>query len=266
MGVSKSPQQIIQEKAAAAAAVVSAPSPVTNTAASNSTLFNPLKNLPPQTEQEKEYSLILTNLFSILATLGTCFKEYDEVKSFIEKGENAPYLSMALKTLGKYPVKNRPNSMPCSFWSCWTETHCDYQEMLEFYIYAKLAKKYPILEKNTKNCNIIKEALVALSAEKDNETTLHGLDSAQVKAVISKISEYNSLNASLTCDDFLIDEQKREDAAAAKKKEDDAAKKFKAAYKDVTNTGGDTKKYITYGAVGLAAVVFLVVLVKKLKK
>ena len=229
MGVSKSPQQIIQEKAAAAAAIISTPTastpaPVTNTAASNATLFNPRGNLPPQTEQEKEYSLILTTLFSIIATLGTCFKEHDEIKSFIEKGENAPYLSMALKTLGKYPVKNRPNSRPCSFWSCWTETHCDSQEMLEFYIYAKLAKKYPILDKNTKNCNIIKEALVALAAEKSNETTLYGLNSAQVKAVVSKISEYNSLNASLTCDDFLIDEQKRQSAAAAKKIEDDAAK------------------------------------------
>lgn len=156
--------------------------------------------------------------------------------------------------------------------SFWESSTCDVRTIPRFYYYANqaadLGLKYPPLDITKKNnCYFLKEALVKFEAEKSNLATLYGISSSEYAALIDKISQYNAYDSQMICGQYIIDQNKAE----LKKQTDILSKKAEqSALRSFQITTGDgkedkTKKYITYGAVGLAAVVFLVVLVKKLK-
>jgi len=164
-----------------------------------------------------------------------------------------------------YPMRNRPSVRPCFF--CKWIDYCDWQEVYHFYNFAKVSFDYPELETDKNNCYQIKSALVSLETAKAN--SILG-DASYKTALEEKISEYNSLFASMSCDKFIIDEEKRKAEELAKRQLEAAQKAqgeaFDKASGNKPTEGSKTSNYILYGFVGLAALVFVIVSVKKVKK
>jgi hypothetical protein len=227
----------------------------------------PLDNFGfPNAELDTNKLTNLANKFGICNNISK-----DDVKilvDFFSDVDNKEYLSKTFlvdfskqyPSIENYQYDMRGNKT--------VKNECYYNSIYEFYKKAKnykFLKRYPILENSVNSCSKLKSALVVLAEEKANETTLHGLDSFEVKVVIDKISEYNSLYSSLACDDFFIEKQKKADTEAAKKVSDEAFEKQKEVFKIASGDDLDTKEIITYSAVGLAAIVFMFVLFKKTK-
>jgi hypothetical protein len=109
--------------------------------------------------------------------------------------------------------------------------------------------------------------LVSLETAKANSILA---DTYYKTALEEKISEYNSLFASMSCDKFIIDEEKRQAEELAKREQELAqklqAEAFDKASGNKPTEGSKTSNYILYGFVGVAAIVFLIVLSKRVKK
>ena len=82
-----------------------------------------------------------------------------------------------------------------------------------------------------------------------------------------KIAEYNSMYASLNCDQYILDQERIKAEEMAKRQEKYAADLQSEAFDKASGTtateGSKTGTYVLYGFVGLSAIVFLTVFLKK---
>ena len=118
---------------------------------------------------------------------------------------------------------------------------------------------------NQSSCGIIKSALVGLESAKQN--AIANRDDLYKKAIDMKISEYNAIYSSLNCDQYILDQERIKAEEMAKRQEELAAKLQAEAFDKASGTvptqGSKTGTYVLYGFVGLSAIVFLTVLLKK---
>lgn len=199
-------------------------------------------------------------------SLGGCKpRESEMMVSFFSDPDNEKAIAEAYDKRGSYPPRNRPSKHTgLGFLGKWTD-YCDFDPIYEFYNYAKISADFPKVTATKANCYQIKSALVGLEAVRAN--ALVNRDSVYQKAVETKISEYNAIYASLSCDQYIIDQEKiqLEEASLRKQKvaADLQAEAFDKASGTTPTTGSKTKTYVLYGFVGLTAIVFLTVILKR---
>jgi hypothetical protein len=194
--------------------------------------------------------------------------EVDRMVSFFSDSDNRAAIAEAADKLGGEPPNNRPSTN--SGWglfkknSGWTD-YCDWQAVYDFYNYAKITADFPKPPMVKSSCGVIKSALVGLESAKQN--AIASRDDLYRKAIEIKISEYNALYATLDCDQYILDQERIKAEEMAKRQELLAAelqeKAFDKASGNVATEGSKTGTYVLYGFVGLSAIVFLTVLLKK---
>jgi hypothetical protein len=194
--------------------------------------------------------------------------EVDNMVNFFKDSDNARAIAEAADKLGGEPPNNRPSKN--SGWglfkknSGWTD-YCDWQAVYDFYNYAKISFEFPKPSMNQSSCGVIKSALVGLESAKQN--AIASRDDGYKKAIEIKISEYNAIYASLNCDQYILDQERIKAEEMAKRQELLAAELQEKAYDkasgNVATEGSKTGTYVLYGFVGLSAVIFLTVLLKK---
>ncbi len=194
--------------------------------------------------------------------------EVDTMVSFFSDPDNVKAIAEAKDKIGSEPPNNRPSTN--SGWglfkknSGWTD-YCDWQAVYDFYNYAKISADFPKPTMNQSNCGVIKSALVGLQDAKAAAISMK--DDLARKAIDMKISEYNSIYASLNCDQYILDQERIKAEEMAKRQELLAAelqeKAFDKASGNVPTEGSKTGTYVLYGFVGLSAIIFMTVLLKK---
>lgn len=191
--------------------------------------------------------------------------EVDPMVQFFQDPDNQKAIEEAADKLGGYPARNRPSyHTGCCLWGKWHD-FCDWEPIYDFYNYAKICADFPRPEKVQTNCGVIKSALVGLQDVKSSAVATK--DDRKRKAVDIKIAEYNSLYASMDCDQWLLDQERKKAEEMAKREAAQAASLLEGAYDkasgNVATAGSKTGTYVLYGFVGLSAIVFLTVLLKK---
>ena len=206
-------------------------------------------------------------MVEIAQSVGGCRpkNEVDPMVQFFQDPDNQKAIEEAADKLGGYPARNRKSEHHgCCLWGYWTD-YCDWEPIYDFYNYAKVSVDFPKLQSVQTNCGIIKSALVGLQDAKS--AAISTKDDRRRRAIDMKISEYNSLYASLNCDQYLIDQERIKAEEAAKREQLLAAQlqadAFDKASGNVATAGSKTGTYVLYGFVGLSAIVFLTVLLKK---
>lgn len=194
--------------------------------------------------------------------------EVDNMVNFFNDPDNARAISEAEDKLGGAPPDNRPSKN--SGWglfkknSGWTD-YCDWQAVYDFYNYAKITADFPKPPMVKTSCGVIKSALVGLESAKQN--AIASRDDLYRKAIEIKISEYNAIYASLDCDQYILDQERIKAEEMAKRQQllasDLQEKAFDKASGSTPTEGSKTGTYVLYGFVGLSAIVFLTVLLKK---
>jgi hypothetical protein len=194
--------------------------------------------------------------------------EVDNMVRFFSDSDNAKAIAEAEDKLGGAPPNNRPSTN--SGWglfkknSGWTD-YCDWQAVYDFYNYAKITADFPKPPMVQSSCGVIKSALVGLESAKQN--AIASRDDLYKKAIEIKISEYNALYASLNCDQYILDQERIKAEEMAKRQEILSAelqeKAFDKASGSTPTEGSKTGTYVLYGFVGLSAIIFLTVLLKK---
>lgn len=222
-------------------------------------------NYKGYTKTSANYLELKNKLIEIAKSVGCDANKSAVMVNFFSDDDNWIAIVDTYDKVGGYPARNRPSVRP-SFFKKWID-YCDWQDVYSFYSFAKISQEFPELQNDKNNCYQIKSALVSLEAVKAN--TILG-DSSYQKAVEEKMAEYNALYASMSCDKFIIDEEKRKAEELAKRQLEAAQKAqgeaFDKASGNKPTEGSKTSNYILYGFVGLAALVFVIVLVKKVKK
>jgi len=192
-------------------------------------------------------------------------RESEMMVSFFSDPDNEKAIAEAYDKRGSYPPKNRASyHTGLGFLGKWHD-FCDFDPIYEFYNYAKISADFPKVVANKANCFQIKSALVGLEAVRAN--ALVNRDAVYQKAVETKISEYNAIYAALSCDQYIIDQEKAQLEAASIREQkfaaDLQADAFDKASGTTPTTGSKTKTYVLYGFVGLTAIVFLTVILKR---
>jgi len=192
--------------------------------------------------------------------------EVDNMVNFFNDPDNASAIAEAEDKLGGAPPDNRKSyHKGIGFLGRWYD-FCDFQAVYDFFNYAKISADYPKPSRNqAESCGDIKTALVGLESAK--QTAIASGDTSYKKAIDMKISEYNSIYASLDCDQYILDQERIKTEAAIKRQglfsSELAAEAFKDATDDPEAKGSKTGTYVLYGFVGLSAIIFLTVLLKK---
>ena len=191
--------------------------------------------------------------------------EVDNMVNFFNDPDNARAIAETEDKLGGSPPKNRPSyHKGIGFLGKWYD-FCDFQAVYDFYNYAKITADFPKPAMVQSSCGVIKSALVGLESAKQN--AIASRDDGYKKAIEIKISEYNAIYASLNCDQYILDQERIKAEEMAKRQELLAAelqeKAFDKASGNVATQGSKTGTYVLYGFVGLSAIVFLTVLLKK---
>lgn len=213
----------------------------------------------PTSEQDK----IIKNIKDVNDTYG-CMSQNAEMKAFFSNTINKDAIISAVEKYGM-PPKNTPSyHTGAGFLGSWHD-FCDWDKgIFKVYCYAKISVDYPKLDETTKNCERIRTALVGL---KDAAGSAILTEQANQDAIEDKTKEYNSLYAKLACDSFIIDEEKRKARELSQIEKDAAAIALEKAYDkasgNTSTEGSKTSNYILYGFVGVAAIVFLIALIKK---
>jgi hypothetical protein len=206
-----------------------------------------------------------TEIVEIAKSLAGCKpRESTMMVNFFSDPDNAQAIAEAYDKFGGYPPKNRASyHTGLGFLGKWHD-FCDYDPVYEFYQYAKVSADFPKIAANKANCYQIKSALVGLETVKANAMTY---DVVYQRAIEKKISEYNALYASLACDQYIIDQEKIQAEAASLRTQKSAAELQAEAFDKASGTtptaGSKTGTYVLYGFVGLSAIVFLTVMLKK---
>jgi len=213
-----------------------------------------------------KYIEMKTRLIDIAKSVG-CDTHSSQMVNFFSDDDNWKGIIDAYDKEGGYPPENRP-AVRKGFLKGWIN-YCDWADIYRFYCYAKISNDYPKLEANKNNCSKLKSALLSIGTEKPNAILD---DSYMIQAYTEKEREYNGLYAQMGCDQWLIDEEKIKAEELAKRLEDEAQKQFEVAYDKTTggDSGGDAgstpkKNYLLYGFVGVAALLFIGIVIKKMK-
>ena len=217
------------------------------------------------TKTSANYLELKNKLIDIAKSVGCDSNKSATMVNFFSDDDNWIAIVDTYDKIGGYPMRNRTSVRPC--WLCKWIDYCDWQDVYHFYSFAKISHEFPELEAEKNNCYQLKSALVSLEAVKAN-TILS--DSSYQTAVEEKMAEYNALYASMACDKYIIDEEKRKAEEMSKRAQELAQKlqadAFDKASGNKPTEGSKTSNYILYGFVGVAALVFVIVLVKKMKK
>lgn len=206
-----------------------------------------------------------TEIIEAAKSLGGCKpNESAMMANFFSDTDNVKAIAEAYDKFGGYPPKNRASyHTGLGFLGKWHD-FCDFAPVYEFYCYAKISADFPKVAPVQTNCYQIRSALVGLEAVKANAMNS---DPVYQKAVETKISEYNALYASLACDQYMLNQEKSQLEAASIREQQLAADLQAEAYDKATGTtptaGSKTGTYVLYGFVGLSAIVFLTVILKK---
>jgi hypothetical protein len=207
-----------------------------------------------------------TEIIDAAKSLGGCKpQESAKMASFFSDPDNTQAIAEAYDKFGGYPPANRQSyHTGVGFLGKWHD-FCDYQPIYDFYNYAKIAVDFPKITAMQSNCYQIKSALVGLEAVKAN--ALNKNDASILNAIETKISEYNAIYASLACDQYILNQEKSQLEAATLREQQAAAAlqadAFDKASGNTPTTGSKTGTYVLYGFVGLSAIVFLTVILKK---
>ena len=190
--------------------------------------------------------------------------ETDPMIRFFQDSDNTAAISEAADKLGGYPPDNRQSWRGGGLFGKWHD-YCDWEAVYDFYNYAKIAADFPRPAMDQSSCGVIKSALVGLESAKQN--AIANKDDRYKKAIDIKISEYNAIYASLNCDQYIIDQERLKAEEMAKRQELLAAELQDKAFDKASGTtpteGSKTGTYVLYGFVGLSAIIFLTVLLKK---
>jgi hypothetical protein len=191
--------------------------------------------------------------------------EVDNMVNFFSDPDNARAIAEAEDKLGGAPKDNRPSyHTGLGFLGKWHD-FCDWQAVYDFYNYARITADFPKPAMNQTSCGVIKSALVGLESAKQN--AIASKDDLYRKAIEIKISEYNALYASLNCDQYILDQERVKAEDMAKRQELLAFELQGIAFDKASGTtpteGSKTGTYVLYGFVGLSAIIFLTVLLKK---
>jgi hypothetical protein len=191
--------------------------------------------------------------------------DVDNMVNFFSDPDNAKAIAEAEDKLGGAPKDNRPSyHTGLGFLGKWHD-FCDWQAVYDFYNYAKIAADFPKPAMVQSSCGVIKSALVGLESAKQN--AIASKDDLYKKAIEIKISEYNAIYASLNCDQYILDQERVKAEEMAKRQQvfasDLQEKAFDKASGSTPTEGSKTGTYVLYGFVGLSAIVFLTVLLKK---
>lgn len=205
-------------------------------------------------------------MVEIAQSVGGCRpkNEVDPIVQFFQDPDNQKAIEEAADKLGGYPARNRASWRGGGLFGRWHD-YCDWEPIYDFYNYALICADFPKPEKVQTNCGVIKSALVGLQDVKSSAMATK--DERKRKAVDIKIAEYNSIYASMNCDQWLIDQEKLKAEEMARREAAQAASLLEGAYDkasgNVATAGSKTGTYVLYGFVGLSAIVFLTVLLKK---
>jgi len=191
--------------------------------------------------------------------------EVENMVNFFKDPDNAMAIAEATDKLGGVPPDNRKSyHTGVGFLGRWHD-FCDWQAVYDFYNYAKIASIFPKPTMNQSSCGVIKTALVGLESAKQN--AIASKDDLYRKAIEIKISEYNALYASLNCDQYILDQERIKAEDMARRQEVFASELQAQAFDKASGTtpteGSKTGTYVLYGFVGLSAIIFLTVLLKK---
>jgi len=191
--------------------------------------------------------------------------EVDSMLNFFNDPDNAMAIAETSDKKGGYPARNRESyHTGLGFLGKWHD-FCDFQPIYDFYNYARIAADFPKVTSAQSNCYQIKSALVGLEAVKAN--ALNKNDVSYLNAIETKISEYNAIYAALACDQYILNQEKAQLEAATLREQKTAAdlqaEAFDKASGNTPTTGSKTGTYVLYGFVGLSAIVFLTVILKK---
>lgn len=192
-------------------------------------------------------------------------QESAKMVSFFSDPDNQKAIAEAYDKRGSYPPKNRASyHKGVGFLGKWYD-FCDFEPIYDFYNYAKISADFPKPAMVKSSCGVIKSALVGLESAKQN--AIASRDDLFRKAIEIKISEYNALYATLDCDQYILDQERIKAEEMAKRQQllasDLQEKAFDKASGNVETEGSKTGTYVLYGFVGLSAVIFLTVLLKK---
>jgi len=203
----------------------------------------------------------------IAQSVGGCRpkNEVDPMVMFFNDADNAKAIAEAADKLGGYPARNRASyHTGLGMFGSWHD-FCDYDPIYAFYNYAKISVDFPKPANAQSSCGVIKSALVGLQDAK--ASAIATKDDYKRRAIDMKISEYNSMYAALDCDQYIIDQERIKSEEMAKREQLLAAQlqaeAFDKASGNVATAGSKTGTYVLYGFVGLSAIIFLTVLLKK---
>jgi len=207
-----------------------------------------------------------TEIIEAAKSLAGCkSQESAKMVSFFSDPDNQKAIAEAYDKRGSYPPKNRASyHKGLGFLGKWYD-FCDFEPIFDFYNYAKISADFPRPANNQSSCGVIKSALVGLESAKQN--AIASRDDYYRKAIEIKISEYNAIYASLDCDQYILDQERIKAEEMVKRQEILSAGLLEEGYDKASGTtptaGSKTGTYVLYGFVGLSAVIFLTVLLKK---
>ena len=215
---------------------------------------------PPEDETLRQELLrILQNERTHFGCLGVQLKP---IQDFVKNPQNINGIKESIAFYGM-PKENRQAVRRLFGWA----DFCDYESIALFYIYAKLAIKFPKLPKTPQSCNQLKSLKLALQNEKVNKGAYFiepAFDNYFNVALEAKISEYENLYATLVCDEVIMNQQQAAAAAASAKAAEAAAKAQVNAFNEVTKSGVSNVGIWVMG--GVAALIAIIVGVRVLKK
>jgi len=204
-----------------------------------------------------------TQIIEVAKSLLGCRPESATMVNFFSDADNVQAIAEAYDKFGGYPAKNRESWRGGGLFGSWHD-YCDYDPVYQFYCYAKISADFPKIAANQSNCYKIKSALVGLETVKSNAMLS---DAVYQKAIEMKISEYNALFASLSCDEYIINQEKIQAEEASLRTQQNAARLQAEAFDKASGTtptqGSKTGTYILYGFVGVSAIIFISVMLKK---
>jgi hypothetical protein len=204
-----------------------------------------------------------TQIIEVAKSLLGCRPESATMVNFFSDADNVQAIAEAYDKFGGYPAKNRESWRGGGLFGSWHD-YCDYDPVYQFYCYAKISADFPKIAANQSNCYKIKSALVGLETVKANAMLS---DAVYQKAIEMKISEYNALFASLSCDEYIINQEKIQAEEASLRTQQNAARLQAEAFDKASGTtptqGSKTGTYILYGFVGVSAIIFISVMLKK---
>lgn len=191
--------------------------------------------------------------------------EVDNIINFFQDPDNAKAIAEAEDKLGGAPPNNRPSyHTGLGFLGKWHD-FCDWEAVYTFYNYAKISSTFPKPANTQSSCGVLKSGLVGLQDAK--AAAISTKDDYARRAIDMKIAEYNSMYASLNCDQYILDQERIKAEEMAKRQERYAADLQAEAFDKASGTtpteGSKTGTYVLYGFVGLSAIVFLTVFLKK---